>query len=356
MTTALWVAEAQSAEVSAAQVAAKATHAVQVTEIDLYDHHRQRPVKITVWFPAQAGCAAAKICLAEHTKRHQAVVFSHGAMGAAKGYSWIGKLFAAEGYVTVGVNHYGESWVYGPEHVNPAAALQFWERPLDISFVLDQLQRNQLTKTAGTPADATVATDLANAAETQAPTAIFNQTIAWDQMIAVGHSSGGATVFTMAGSKLAFADAATYCTTAAAAMDRSCHYLKFQTEANTKGYNPAQNFFDARIKSVIALDPALGHATTQQSLSDMRIPVLVIGSQQNDFLPYDRHAGYYAATIPNAQSLLFDQGEGHFVYLDPCKHAYQAMGVAICTDRPGVDRREVHKKAATVMLKFVMGQ
>lgn len=355
MTTALWVAEAQSAEDSAAQMAAKATHAVQVTEIDLYDDNRQRPVKITVWYPAQAGCTAAKICLAEHTKRHQAVVFSHGAMGAAKGYSWIGKLFAAEGYVTVGVNHYGESWIYGPEHVNPAAALQFWERPLDISFVLDQLQRNQLTAdTLPTTAPA-AATGQANTGETQAPTALFNRTIAWDQMIAVGHSSGGATILTMAGSKLAFADAATYCATAAAAMDRSCHYLKFQTEANTKGYNPDQNFFDARIKSVIALDPALGHATTRQSLSDMRIPVLVIGSQQNDFLPYDRHAGYYAATIPNAQSLIFDQGEGHFVYLDPCKHAYQAMGVAICTDRPGVDRRLVHQKAAATILRFVAG-
>ena len=351
MTTALWVTEAQSAEASTAQVAAKATHAVQVAEVDLYDHHRQRPVKITVWYPAQAGCAAAKICLAEHTKRHQAVVFSHGAMGAAKGYSWIGKLFAAKGYVTVGVNHYGESWIYGAEHVNPAAALQFWERPLDISFVLDQLQRNLLTK-----AETTAAIGMTDTAETQAPTAIFNRTIAWDQMIAVGHSSGGATVLTMAGSKLAFADAATYCATAAAAMDRSCHYLKFQTEANTKGYNPAQNFFDARIKSIIALDPALGHATTRQSLSDMRIPVLVICSQQNDFLPYDRHAGYYATTIPNAQSLIFDQGEGHFVYLDPCKHAYQAMGVAICTDRPGVDRHEVHQKAAATILRFIAGR
>jgi predicted dienelactone hydrolase len=83
--------------------------------------------------------------------------------------------------------------------------------------------------------------------------------------------------------------------------------------------------------------------------------VLIIGSTQNDFLPYERHAGYYAATIPAAQSLIFDQGEGHFVYLDRCKHAYQAMGVALCTDRPGVDRNQVHQKAAALMLKFIRG-
>ncbi len=344
MATVLWATQAWSAEVAAAKVAttpATPSSLVQVTEVDLYDHKRQRPVKVTLWYPAQASCEKAKICLAEHTKLNKTVVFSHGAMGAAKGYSWIGKMFAAQGYVTVGVNHYGESWVYGPEHVNPAAALQFWERPLDISFVLDQLSTNQLAVQPATTGQPT----------TTQP--IFNRNISWEQIIAVGHSSGGATVLTMAGSKLAFADAATYCTTAAAAPDKSCHYLKFQTEANTKGYNPEQNFYDARIKSVIALDPALGHATTRQSLNAMRIPVLVIGSRQNDFLPYERHAGFYAANIPAAQSLTFDRGEGHFVYLDRCKHAYQAMGVALCTDRPGVDRSATHTEAGIVMLRFI---
>jgi predicted dienelactone hydrolase len=337
MLTPSWFTPAWAGGASTAQVTTHPTSAVQVTELDLYDNKRQRPVKITLWYPAQASCEDASICLAQHTKLNKAVVFSHGAMGAAKGYSWIGKMFAAQGYITVGVNHYGESWVYGQEHVNPAAALQFWERPVDISFVLDVLQSNLL--------------DSAAASRQR----IFNRDIAWDQIIAIGHSSGGATVLTMAGSKLAFADAATYCTTAAAAADRSCHYLKFQTEANTKGYNPKQNFFDARIKSVIALDPALGHATTAQSLQAMTIPVLVIGSAQNDFLPYARHAGYYAATIPAATSLVFAAGEGHFVYLDRCKHQYQAMGVALCTDRPGIDRTLVHKKAGAAMLKFIQG-
>lgn len=326
---------------------------VQVTEVDLFDHKRQRPVKITLWYPAQASCSDATICLADHTVLNKAVVFSHGAMGAAKGYSWIGKMFAAQGYVTVGINHYGESWVYGPEHVNPAAALQFWERPVDISFVLDQLQSNLLTAVSQ-PAAQTQTTSARNVAS-PAPQRLFNRNIVWDHIIAVGHSSGGATVLAMAGSQLAFADAATYCATAAATADKSCHYLKFQTEANTKGYNPAQKFFDARIKSVIALDPALGHATTVQSLQAMTIPVLIIGSAQNDFLPYDRHAGYYAANIPAAQSLIFDQGEGHFVYLDACKHSYQAMGVALCTDRPGIDRHTVHQKSAAKMLRFLSG-
>jgi len=328
---------------------------IQVTELDLYDPTRQRPVKITLWYPAQPPCQQARICLAPRTILNKALVFSHGAMGAAKGYSWIGKMFAAQGYVTVGVNHYGESWVYGPEHVNPAAALQFWERPLDISFVLDVLQKNQLPGSvlAAPQVHKSVANPSTLSDAVPDTASIFDKNIDWSQIVAIGHSSGGATLLNMAGSKLDFNHAASYCTTAAAAPDRSCHYLKFQTAANTRGYDPTRNFYDARIQSVIALDPALGHATTAQSLQAMRIPVLVIGSSQNDFLPYTRHAGYYAANIPAATSLVFAAGEGHFVYLDRCTHQHQAMGVALCVDRPGIDRTQVHHKAGKAMLKFV---
>lgn len=349
-------------------------HKVQVSELDFYDQQRQRPVKITLWYPASAHCDDAIICLSTQTHLTKALVFSHGAMGAAKGYSWIGNMFAAQGYVTVGVNHYGESWVYGQEHVDPAAVLQFWERPADIRFVLDLLQRNQLPTAQSTvtpslfasstpvhtkPVHTTQASPhqvkapAASQAGNHSPQAIFNRHIAWDQIVAIGHSSGGATVLGLAGSTLDFKEALTYCQTEAAASDRSCHYLKFQTEANTKGYQPGQSFYDARIKSVIALDPALGHATTAQSLQAMHLPVLIIGSAQNDFLPYARHAGYYAATIPQAKSLVLNTGEGHFVYLDACQHQYQAMGVALCVDRPGVQRDQVHQKAAAVMLQFI---
>ncbi|MBU2426550.1 MAG: hypothetical protein KKA56_06695 [Gammaproteobacteria bacterium] len=317
-----------------------------MTEIDFYDSKRQRPVKITLWYPAQANCADAKICLAPQTKLNQAVVFSHGAMGAAKGYSWIGKLLATQGYITVGINHYGESWIYGPEHVNPAAALQFWERPVDISFVLDQLKKNVVPAAKKPASPATTFSE-------KTPTLLFNRIVDWEHIVAIGHSSGGATVLTMAGSELAFEGAARYCSTEAAATDKSCHYLKFQTQANTEGYNPLQRFIDRRIKRVMVMDPALGHVTTTASLRTMTVPVLVIGSTDNDFLPFERHAGYYANTIPAAKSLLFNQGEGHFVYLDRCKHAYQAMGVALCVDRPGVNRDLVHEKAGAVMLQFM---
>jgi len=308
---------------------------VQVKHIDMYDEKRQRPVKITVWFPATNDCTDATLCLAENTKLDQGAVFSHGAMGAARGYNWIGYALASQGIVTVGLNHYGESWVYGQETIDMSAVLRFWERPRDVTFVLNQLNQNYIKSDANIP--------------------IFNKDIDWDNVTAIGHSSGGATVAALAGSKLELIKAKKYCTTPASEGDKSCGYMKHQLAAAKEGYNPVESFQDKRIKRMIAMDPALGHVTNENSLKSIEIPVLVIGSKQNDFLTYDTHAGYYAKNIPQAKNVVLNNGEGHFVYLDKCNHSYKAIGVPLCTDRKGVDRDEVHERIYPHLFGFIYG-
>ena len=76
--------------------------------------------------------------------------------------------------------------------------------------------------------------------------------------------------------------------------------------------------------------------------------MLVIGSKQNDFLPYDTHAGYYAKNISKAKSFVLDNGEGHFIYLDKCGHAHKA-------DREGVDRNKVHERLYPHLFGFLFG-
>lgn len=328
-----------SAEASVSALAVKMQH------LDLFDTTRQRPVKITLWYPAASHCQQALVCLADGAILHQAVLLSHGAMGAAQNYQWLGKQLAAQGFITVGVNHYGESWIYGAEHVNPAAVMQFWQRPLDLTFVLNVLEQNQL-----------------------AGREIFSQPVQWQNTTAIGHSSGGASVLALAGAQWDLTQAATYCKTAAAATDRSCAYLvKTKVEAmNTSTVVSASgeahqlpslpkqlSWQDNRVKRLVLLDPALGHVATTKSLTQLKIPVLVVGSVKNDFLPYARHAGFYASQIPGAKELPLDQGEGHFVYLDSCTHQYQALGVALCKDRAGVNRAAVQQQLLPVVFSML---
>ncbi len=305
---------------------------VQVAHLDLYDKERQRPVKVTIWYPAVSTCEQAKLCLANNVKLDQGAVFSHGAMGAAKGYNWIGYALASQGIVTLGLNHYGESWAYGPKNIDPSAVLRFWQRPLDIRFVLDQLQSNRIN--------------------TSDNTTIFDRNINWNNVTAIGHSSGGATVTALVGSEVELTKAEAYCQTQRARNDKSCGYLQHKT-AHTAALMPKVSFIDKRIKRVIALDPALGHITKQASLKKIDVPVLVIGSKQNDFLTYERHAGFYAAHIPNVKNVILNQGEGHFVYLDTCEHNYQALGVSLCIDKEGVQRDKVHQGLYPHIFSFI---
>jgi predicted dienelactone hydrolase len=110
---------------------------------------------------------------------------------------------------------------------------------------------------------------------------------------------------------------------------------------------------DDRIKRVITLDPALGHVSKADSLEIIWIKTLVIGAKNNDFLPYQQHAGRYAQLIDNATSISLDNGEGHFVFLDPCSHQYQAAGVSLCVDSQGVDRASVHKQLYPAIFEFI---
>lgn len=301
-----------------------------VTHLDFVDPSRKRPIKLTIWYPSGQDCGEAKICLSQEVNKSKTAVFSHGAMGAARGYNWIGHALASQGIVTVGINHYGESWVYGPEHIDPAAALAFWNRPQDVSFALDLMQANRF--------------------DNGEPLPLFSKKLGWNDVIAIGHSSGGATAIALAGGTFDYIKASAYC--AAQPNDRSCGYMA--SLANLKETPPSsESYFDDRIKRVIALDPALGHLSEVDSLGQIRIPTLVIGSKQNDFLDYAQHAKFYASQIPTTEHLVLDSGEGHFVYLDECNLPHKAMGVSICVDKEQVNRGQAHQKMYAAIFPFI---
>ena len=323
--------------VAASAAVQQAALPVASIELDWFDASRQRPVKVTVWYPlgqhcqAKPGQLAAQLCLHPATDLSQTALFSHGAMGAAKGYRWIGQLLAAQGIVTVGLNHYGESWIYGPEHIRHSTVLQFSLRPEDSRFVLDQLELLQQDATAP----------------------LFSQPLNWQNLTAVGHSSGAATMLALAGARYELSKAVLYCQTEAAALDRSCGYLPSKAVLAKLQIAAAQDFQDDRVQRVIALDPAMGHLVDAASLARIHRPVLVVGSVQNDFLPYPAHAGFYASQLAQVRSIQLTQGEGHFVYLDSCQHQHQALGVSLCQDRPGVDRQLVQQQLGSPLLQFI---
>ena len=302
------------------------------------DSGRNRPVWGDVWFPSNDvskeiaiswGLGEGKIVrdatLASVGAPFPLVVMSPGASGSAPSYSWLAEYLARHGVIVLGVSHYGESWLYGAETVEPGAVMRLWVRPADCSFALTQLLTCDELRACVDPT----------------------------RIGALGHSSGGATALALGGATLDYAALSEYCRSEDGESDRGCLYARTLDMPPEPMTSPGV-YRDTRVTAIVALDPAAGPGHDAASLANVRMPVLIVGSEDNDFLPFTRHAGHYAALLPNAALVTLRNGEGHFVYLNSCTSDLSANGVPLCRDRQGVDREAVHADLAARILAFFL--
>jgi len=208
-----------------------------------HDAARDRPVWGDLWYPADAagdeqslpyglgqGSVIPGSVLAAQGAPFPLLVLSHGASGSAPAYAWVAEYLARQGVFVLGVSHFGESFIYGPQSVDPSAVTRLWLRPRDCSFALTQLL-----------------------AEPE-----FQSAIARDRIGALGHSSGGATVIALAGATFDPAALFAYCRSDAARGDRGCQYGGPLIAAPRTPAEATQSYHDPRIEAIVALDPAAG--------------------------------------------------------------------------------------------------
>lgn len=304
---------------------------LKTTEVDFFNHKVNRPVKIKFWYQGGVELCEAKVCLSPKQKNQRVAIISHGAFGSPREMNWLGYALASQGWVVAGVAHFGESWVYGAQNIDPSSAMRFWQRPEDVSFAIDSLSEGGL----------------------------FNTSLKTDNVIMFGHSSGGFTSLAMAGAILEEGKSQAYCSLEKAKDDRGCDYgqqnkRKPMNKDMLKKIGLLQEKMqDERVAAVIALDPALGHAVSEQSLANINVPTLILGSIENDFLPYSTHSKHYAEHIQGANLVGIEQNAGHFVYIDKCDSERKVKGVYLCKDRDGVDRKKIHKEILGHVFSFI---
>jgi len=297
----------------------------------IVDDARKRPIHLDIWYPTAAqpeqphryGLSIGRVVPGGELagERLPVVLLSHGAMGSATNYSWLAEHLARRGYVVLGVSHIGESPVFGADSLDPAAVGRFGDRTQDLNTALAYLLE-------------------------RSP---FTARLDASRLAAIGHSSGGASALMLAGVAFSASDLAAYCASDARAQDKGCQYPSSNDErAKQPPVAPAR-----RLRALVTLDPAVGPGFTERALRALSISTLVVGSVRNDFLPYASHAGRVGSQIPGAQVVRLDRGEGHFVYVDECTLPIEVMGVRLCADATGVDRKAVHETLAGSIEQFL---
>lgn len=307
--------------------------------MDVRTDHRAYPVAASVWYPK--GSVTYKSRIGDNpifhgtpvfvgpqvaAGRHPLVLFSHGSGGSMDGSAWLLSALANRGAMVLAVNHPGST----SGDSSPRRSVRLDERAADLSAALDAL--------------------LAEPA--------FAAHVDMDKIITVGFSLGGATALNLAGMRL---DAGRYGAYCADAGRMDCAFFAkggVDFAALPDGFSADMR--DPRVTATVAIDPAFTYVATDESLSQMALPVGLINLGKANRLSAadvsDAGSGF-VARLPNAAYAELSPAN-HFTFLPECKDRAEAMLAEegedpICSDPVGSDRRAIHQAIADQIAAFV---
>lgn len=270
------------------------------------------------------------------TGPHALVVLSHGFGGTWRNLSWLAAELAEQGYVVATVDHPGTTAF----DRDPEKAARLWERPRDVSRVID------------------------------AALADRSLDIDSNRIAAIGHSLGGWTVTELAGARFD-----------ARLMTQDCEQrfgpvaCKLFAElgigrdaASTERL--ASDLSDARVRAVVTLDLGPARGFTPESLKATRTPFLVIAAgsdiakdeaTKGQVAATNKDSHYLAEHLPKATTAYAEiTGALHFSFMQICKPGAIALieeeapgeGI-VCKDGGERDRATIHSEVIQSITAFL---
>lgn len=250
----------------------------------LIDSSRNRSFYVDVYVPQREGSGRIPV-----------IVFSHGLSSRPEDYAVGLKHIASYGYLVAAPQHIGSDAIYlqemlQGEHQNIFALDEFVNRPKDISYVIDELQRRNSTE--------------------------FNSRLDLKNVGAAGHSFGGYTILGLSGATIDFENLQRDCDRLYGGLDISllleCRALELP--------RIAYNFRDERIKAVYAINPVNRSIYGKKGISQISIPtVLVSGSYDPAAPPFFEQAASFTWLKTPDKYWAMVEGQAHvnFTNLDP---------------------------------------
>jgi predicted dienelactone hydrolase len=195
------------------------------------------------------------------------IVISHGVAEDRKTFAYAAQHLASYGFAVAVLEHPGsdakkiQQFFAGLD--TPPSADELINRPLDVKFVLDQLQK-------------------LNDGDTNSDINIRGK-LNLQEVGVIGHSYGGYTALVLAGATIDFPQVRRLCD-----LNNSLNLSSFlQCRANEliakqSSIPPLQ---DSRIKAVMAMNPLNSIVLGQSGLSKIKVPVMLMGGSQDIITP-----------------------------------------------------------------------
>ena len=301
---------------------------------------RDTEVSFNIWYPAHPGGKAVTVGgngvffgtpagrrAPRRDGKFPLVVISHGAGGNAGQFGWIASRLADSGYVVVLPNHPGTT----SGNASAEAAVRVWERPQDVTAVLDHMTDN---------ADDFAYVDL-------------------DNIAIVGFSAGGYTALALSGARVDPDLLQRFCDVSDHGMS-DCAFLRhFGIDLHQMDLSPAaQDLRDTRVQTGVIVDPGIISTITTESLSSIDIPLYVINLGTKETVPAGVHALEASQLVPDAQHVFISDAT-HFSFLAECKeHGPQILENEgeldpLCADGSGRSRNDIHDDLADRIVAYL---
>ena len=229
----------------------------QKKSLELNDIRRSRRLPVDIYLPSAGSKNTSELL----SPPFPLIVISHGLASDRSTFVYLAEHLASYGFAVAVLEHPGSNaerfQQYFAGLAGPPDAAEFINRPLDIKYLLNELQR----------------------LDTSDPT--LQGKLNFQQIGAIGQSFGGYTVLTLAGANINFNQLRQDCNPDNSSFNLS---LFLQCQANDL---PPKNYElkDDRIKAIIAINPIDSSVLGQGEISQIKIPVMLVAGSQDVFAP-----------------------------------------------------------------------
>ncbi|MEH1840735.1 MAG: alpha/beta hydrolase [Nostoc sp.] len=258
------------------------TAQVKILNLSLNDQKRDRKIPVDVYWSTAA------------TPDKPLIVLSHGFTSVRTDLYYLAEHLASHGFIVAALEHPGSNQANTNSALQGKTSLmkpqEFLDRPQDISFVLDELEK--LNQTANHPLQGKLATNNA---------------------MVIGHSFGGGTALEIAGAELQLEKLKQRCKKNLTIFSEG---EVMQCIAQKLPENTYQ-LRDTRIKQAIALNPTTSLIFGETGLTKVQVPTLVLASSADKTTPAltEQIAGF--DKIPSPKWLVGIVGATHLSVKDP---------------------------------------